>query len=210
MLKTFYNAYLNTLTMLVDRKYINEDKKKLLYLTFDEFIEKKKKDISLLNITNIYTNNTHQSIPAPSMPVIVLFFDEDFKTYKTYNTIKEILLNRITENELNTHYIICIYQSKNNTLHTNEELKKKDNLFLANNIKVQFFTISKMATNILNNKIMSKVKLMNQNKISNIYNPSQMNSILSLDPVVRYFGASQGDIFKFIREGPSVAFKRVI
>lgn len=208
MIEKFYNAYINTLNMLVIRKYItNEEKEKYNY-PIKDFVVKKTNDISSLDIKNIYT--------PTGKPVIVLFIEDDImNNYRTGKATNELLLNRVSEEELLTSYIICIYQSKSDD-DTPDEITtaniKKEKLLQAENKHVQFLNVNIMAIDRFNNCIMPEIKMLSKDEIIE-FNRSSMSVIEQKDAITRYYGASVGDIFQFTRKmstGPNISWRRVV
>ena len=202
MIEQFYKAYNNTIQMLVDRKYISNEEKEKYVLPIKDFIIKKNRDINLLNIKNIYTRD--------KKPVIVLFFEDDLKHYKTKKMILEFLSTRLSEEEIETHYIICVYQSKEDEKQLDVDIVKKEKQL--DSLSIQFFPICIMSINRLNNHIMPQTELLTDKDAVPDVGKSSMNVILSSDPLSRYYGANPGDIFKVIRKsanGPSISWRRV-
>jgi DNA-directed RNA polymerase subunit H (RpoH/RPB5) len=206
MIEQFYKAYNNTLEMLVIRKYItNEDKANYIY-PIKDFILKKHNDITQLDIRGVFTPD--------GKPVVVLFIEEDLKNYRTTGMLSEFLLNRISEDELNNCYIICIYQSKdddNNTEIITTLNIKKERQMLMEKKTIQLLQMSLIAIDRFNNSIMPEIKLLSKDEPID-FAKSSMSIITLSDAITRYYGAMPGDIFQFYRKmstGPNISWRQV-
>jgi DNA-directed RNA polymerase subunit H (RpoH/RPB5) len=207
-MENLYNAYCYTLQMLLDRKYITQEKKQQLEYNVKDFVNIININIAKLDITNIHTRN--------GQPAMVLFFNEDLKYNKTINSILELLRTRITDDIIDSNYIILVYKSTEDAAEIKfEDIYKKEKNFTYDNKAIQLFPSSYIAINIMNNIIMPKTELITDKKEQEellLVGKSSMNTILLHDPVTRYYGATTGDIFKFIRKGNdglNISWRRV-
>jgi DNA-directed RNA polymerase subunit H (RpoH/RPB5) len=205
----FYKAYVEVIKMLEIREWITAEEALTYELPIEEFIARKTRDISKLNI--IGTSRLH------SKPFIVVFYNEDIKAYKTKGQILELLKTRLNEDQIKTNYIILIFSKSDDTEITHSQLYKREKeLFHKEQINLQIFSTNFLCCKILDNCIMPKYKLIRdldeKDTILTIGNKSIMNNMLPYAPVARYYGAVKDDIFEITTassEGIKVSWRIV-
>jgi len=223
----YYKAYNNVLRMLSDRKYKIADKK----YTKDETEDFSVFKFTLKEFEELYTQNgaldIKNVIDRNSKPVYVKFLKQDIdiskasiSTFCTYLTGFEVgKLADITE-KLKNMTLIIIYNS----------VAGKDNVHVAPltlekslpRDKIQFFPIQRLSFCILDAVFMpTSYKLLKADnkedseeyKKINTYGDNKLERFALNDPVVKYFGASDKDIFEIIRsspEGISITWRKVL
>jgi DNA-directed RNA polymerase subunit H (RpoH/RPB5) len=200
---TFYKSYTQIIKMLYRRETITAEKHEELQLTPHEFSIKYNSNIASLDILGL-TSRT-------GIPTCVLFHKEDLTVHKTNDIFMNLLTGRLTGDEISANNIIIVFPLLQNaiagisTTVPIDLYKREKKILKEKGISVQFFTTWYTSIPLLEHVLMPKFRLITnleeREKILAIAKAKHMNIILSSDPVSRYFGAQNGDIFEILRRG---------
>ena len=189
--------------MLHIRETINTEKHDELMLTPLEFSIKYNGNIAGLDILGLMSRT--------GTSTCVLFHKDDLTVHKTYDIFMNLLTSRLTQDEIASNNIIIVFPLMQNAtagISSNVPIdlyKREKKILKEKGISVQFFTTYYSSIPLLDHVLMPKFRLIvnleEREKILDIAKAKHMNIILSSDPVVRYFGAQNGDIFEVLRKG---------
>lgn len=181
-----FQARNTILEMLQDRGY--EIPKKHFDFTFEEFLN--------IGFYNIYISNIDES------EYTYIYFSNQDKQL-TINNLKNIYSNILEEtNNIHVHVIFILNDEPNTAVKT--ALKSKDYS------NIEYFLYEELIINITKHSIMPRFEIIKDpdevKTILNRYNATkqQLPKFLSSDPIVKYFNAKPGTIFRIFSKSATV------
>lgn len=197
--QTLFKIQNTVIEMLEDRNYNIDNKYKITFNEFNYYLDKNNIDIFATgNENNIY-----------------VYFYNDNKNFGK-NEFKNTVSKIREEIDNNVNIIIIIKEKENSSV------KKEIILPIYKNVEI--FTYKQLTFNITKHDIVPKHILLKNNNIDkneeieniiNMYSTplSKFPKISIDDPISKYFGAKQGDLFKIYRKsysvGESIAYRLV-
>jgi DNA-directed RNA polymerase subunit H (RpoH/RPB5) len=203
---TFYNVYTNTLQLITDRGYT--------------YIEPKKEDIESYNIFCKKINDLPRIIYSSkdnNANILAVYLNESNKKLKpaVLSNIAETILKKYQSGVKNiTILFIIISKSVKKTAekislikHTNENI----------HVKYEFMHFDKMKLCITKHVLSPTFELLTNEEAEKIkmkLNVANMPMISFIDPIVKWFGASRGDVFKITEPHPialqNISYKLIV
>lgn len=189
-------VYRTVIEMLQDRGYYVPNN--LLSLTDDEIIKR---------ITNENSENEDNKLYFGRIPIleksksnrIIVFFIDNMKIKKEHVGV----LDNICE-ENNVNHCIVVYNGKFNH-HVIKGVQHRDTF-----CNFSLFTRDSLCKNVTKHIWIPKHILLNKQERNDFlkeYTSEELPVIKMDDPISKYFGAKEGDIFKIIRNNSSLGYQ---